>query len=602
MSKSQPLPGILKAVQTQIDQGDHDGAIATLQDQLGQTTEHFTGWLMLSRLLFEAERYGDAVKASQNAERLDPLEPQFQAIQRAMQSRDLATASRTAQAMLKEIPGHPRAIFTLAHIHQSRGDFEGAAIQLDEGLETSPANLTLRAMQVGAFEQAGRYRDAVRAAELIARLDDGFQSLFALATLLLRYGQNEPALAICDRLIPLAGNDRGKASAIALVRAQLLRVLGHREEAVESFRRSLASNPANAAAWWGLADLKTYSFTDTDRTALNALSTRPGLNPRDQSLATFALAKAEESIDGAKAAFARYHDANQKHPTGSFNADAFDSAVERLTREVDAAALGRQAKPRPGVARPLFIVGLPRSGSTLVEQILASHSQIEGTIEQPTLPAIKRRAHLMCVQKLSGDYLSNLGEISVEALDQLGDNYLEESRLFRPDAAPVFTDKLPHNFEHVGLIHKILPDAVIVDVRRNPMDCGYSLYKQHFTQGTDFSYRLETVGRYYNGYLKIMDHWQTVLPGRVFTLQYEDLVANPEAQVRALLDHAGLPFEAACLEFHKTRRAVRTASSEQVRQPLNAKGVGAWKAVETELLPLKDALGERTLSRFSAYL
>jgi tetratricopeptide (TPR) repeat protein len=602
MSKTPPLADILKAVQTRLDQADRDDAIKTLQDQLGQTPEHFSGWLMLSRLLFEAERYGDAVQASQKTEQLDPHGAQFQAIQRAMQSRDLAAASQTAQAMLKDIPGHPRAIFTLAHIHQARGDFEAAAIQLDEGLKTSPANLTLHAMKVGALEQAGRYRDAVHAAELIACLDDGFQSLFALGTLLLRYGQNERALAICDRLVPLAGYDRGKASAVALVRAQLLRVLGHHEEAVASFRRSLNSNPANASAWWGLADLKTHSFTNADRTALTALMTRRGLNPRDQSLAAFALAKAEEAADGAKAAFARYHDANQKHPTGSFNADAFDAAVERLIREVGAAALDRQAKVRARAARPLFILGLPRSGSTLVEQILASHSQIEGTMEQPTLPAIKRRAHLLCRETLGGDYLSKLGEISVDALGQLGESYLEESRLFRQDAAPVFTDKLPHNFEHVGLIHKILPDAIIVDVRRNPMDCGYSLYKQSFTQGADFSYRLETIGRYYNGYLEIMDHWQTVLPGKVLTLQYEDLVASPETEVRGLLGHAGLEFETVCLEFHKTRRAVRTASSEQVRQPLNAKGIGAWKAVEAELQPLKDALGERTLSRFAHYL
>lgn len=319
-------------------------------------------------------------------------------------------------------------------------------------------------------------------------------------------------------------------------------------------------------------------------------------------MAAFALAKAEERKDAPSSTMARYHDANQLYPARSFNAEGFKAGVARITSLVTREALSQQANPRPKAPRPIFVLGLPRSGSTLVEQILASHSSVEGTMEQPTLPAIKQRAHLICARDMKGSYLTHLGQLSPAVLDDLGQRYLNGSDLFRPEGAPYFVDKLPHNFEHIGLIHKILPEAAIIDVRRNPMDGGYSLYKQYFTQGVEFSYSLENIAQYYNGYLQLMDHWDSLLPGRVFHLQYEQLVQEPETVVRALLDHIGLAFEPACLDFHKTSRAVRTASSEQVRQPLNAKGVGAWKAVADELEPLKTALGEPTLKRFAPWL
>lgn len=593
---------LLRDAEALAPSGQLDAAIDRLQAALKRKSEHFTGWLGLSRLLFRAERFGEAIRIGQLAEPLDPLGAQFQTIQLAIQARDHSAAEHTANTMLEAIPGHPRAILTIAHVRQAFGDFEGAVAILEAGLETAPANMTLRTMHLSALEQCGRYASTIEAAKAIARIAPSAQALWGLVTILMRYGQNEAALRTCDRLDPLIANQPGQQSATALVRAQLYRILGRREESLNACRRCLALNPRNATAWWGLADMKTYRFTDEDRIAIAGLAAEPGLASLERSLAAFALAKAEETVAGPARAMAHYHRANALHPASAFNLGGFDTAVARITSAVTADDLATQASlpsPRP---TPIFIIGLPRSGSTLVEQILASHSKIEGTIEQPTLPALKRRAHLICAKQLGGDYLDMIGALPHETLSELGESYLAESALFRSENAAFFTDKLPHNFEHVGLIHKILPHAVIIDVRRNPMDCGYSLYKQHFTQGTEFSYRLETIGRYYNGYLRIMDHWDAVLPGRVFHLQYEDLVAEPEPVVRALLDHIGVAFEETCLSFHQTRRAVRTASSEQVRQPLNTKGVRAWKTVDAELEPLKTALGPATLERFSQYL
>ena len=227
---------------------------------------------------------------------------------------------------------------------------------------------------------------------------------------------------------------------------------------------------------------------------------------------------------------------------------------------------------------------------------------VEGTIELPVLPSIKRRAHKLCADTLGGDYLEKVGEISATDLAALGQEYIDDSAIFRSEGAAYFTDKLPHNFEHIGLIHKILPHAVILDIRRNPLDCGLSLYRQYFAAGVGYSYDLRDIGAYYNGYLALMDHWDEVVPGRVHRVIYEELVAEPERIITRLLEDIGLGFEPSCLSFHKTERAVRTASSEQVRQPLNSAGIGQWRGVDGQLAPLKESLGQETLARFSNIL
>ena len=221
-------------------------------------------------------------------------------------------------------------------------------------------------------------------------------------------------------------------------------------------------------------------------------------------------------------------------------------------------------------------------------------------MELPVLPSIKRRAHKLCADKLGGDYLEKVGGVSADDLAALGQQYIDDSAIFRREGAAFFTDKLPHNFEHIGLIHKILPHAVIIDIRRNPLDCGLSLYRQYFAAGVGYSYDLRDIGAYYKGYLALMDHWDMVLPGRVHRVNYEELIAEPERIITRLLEFIDLGFEPACLSPHKTERAVRTASSEQVRQPLNSAGIGQWRAVESQLAQLKESLGPETLARFSS--
>lgn len=577
-------------------------AIAMLKRGLETTPDFFNAWLTLSRLLYSEQRFGEALKAVRTAENHDPLGAQFGRIQQSMQARDFAAARSAAEGMLAICPGHPRAVYTLAHLATSQGDHESAVAILHNGLAIAPANPVLQRLRVGALEQSGAYARAVEAAQALTRLDESFEALWGLISLQLRYGLNDQALSSCVRATRLGLLDAARASALETVRGQILRILGRTADSIAAFQASLAQDPANASAWWGLADMKTYRFSASERASIIRLLERPDLDPGRKSLAAFALGKAHDDDGEPAAAIAFYARANALQPGPPFDAARFSAAVDRLTASFTPQALERQAAQPADSPVPVFIVGLPRSGSTLLEQILASHSQIDGTIEQPTLPALKRKAHRECVQRFTGDYLDHVGRLEPEALNELGGTYLEESLLFRTGGAAIFTDKLPHNFEHVGLIHKILPQAVVIDMRRNPMDCGLSLFKQHFTQGVEFSRRLSDIAAYYNGYLKIMDHWDTVLPGKVVHVQYEDLIRDPEPVITDILARIGVAFEPACLEFYTTKRAIRTASSEQVRQPLYDTGIGAWKRVETHLSELKDGLGEATLQRFARYL
>jgi hypothetical protein len=260
---------------------------------------------------------------------------------------------------------------------------------------------------------------------------------------------------------------------------------------------------------------------------------------------------------------------------------------EHVTREV----LGRFAGAGCQAPDPIFIVGLPRAGSTLLEQILASHSQVEGTME---LPNILTLAHKLERRRAVGeepDYPGNLAELSAEDVTGFGEDYIRDTRIYRKEGTPFFIDKMPNNFRHIGLISMILPNAKIIDARRSAMGCCFSGFKQLFAEGQEFTYGLTEVGTYYRDYVQLMDHWDSVLPGKVLLVRYEEVVADLESQVRRLLDFCGLPFEQACLDFHQTERAVRTASSEQVRQPLYKSGVDQWENFSDYLDPLREVLG-----------
>jgi hypothetical protein len=344
-----------------------------------------------------------------------------------------------------------------------------------------------------------------------------------------------------------------------------------------------------------LAELKNYVFTAAEIAAMETqLAARIGGDTNAARL-RFALGRAYEQRGDASTAFTHYAAGNRlRRRESPFDFEGFEVQCRRVMSRLDENFFAAAARGGCTDPAPIFIVGLPRSGSTLVEQILSSHPAVEGTMELPNIPAYV--AELQCLNARQDAYPDSLAAAPAPVLNALGRRYLRETAPLR-SGRPRFTDKLPNNFLHLGLIHAILPRATIIDVRRHPMDACFSCFKQYFAAGQSFTYDLEELGRYYRIYLAMMDHWDAVIPGTVLHVSYEDLVREPHGQVRRLLGHCGLEFDAACLEFHRTQRPIRTASSEQVRQPLYTSGIGYWRRFERELRPLRVSLGD-CLMRF----
>jgi len=376
-----------------------------------------------------------------------------------------------------------------------------------------------------------------------------------------------------------------------------LKTAARTDEAITAYRKATAIAPQLGEAWWSLANLKTFRFEPADLDTMRRQLTRSDIAHEDRFHLHFALGKALEDVAEFEDSFQHYAEANRlRRESIRYEAEHTTALVRRsrslFTPELFAARRGWGCT----AADPIFVVGLPRSGSTLVEQILSSHSQVEGTMELPDIVAMVRNLTNgdECDGPQSPDrtrYPGLLAGLDAARLRELGEEYLDRTRIQRKTDAPFFIDKLPNNWQHVGLIHLMLPNAKIVDARRHPLSCGFSVFKQHFARGQTFSFRLEDIGRYYRDYVELMAHFDVVLPGRVHRVHYEAMVADTESEVHRLLDYCGLPFEDACLRFHENERAVRTPSAEQVRQPIYRDALEQWRNYERWLGPLRDALG-----------
>ena len=431
-----------------------------------------------------------------------------------------------------------------------------ALVQIDALLEVEPANVSYLNLQAAALAHLGEFAQSIGAyqAVLAARPD--------LPRVWLSYGH-------------------------------ALKTAGRQDDSITAYRTALDKAPAFGEAYWSLANLKTVRFSPSDVESMERQLARPGLADDDQLHLHYALGKALEDTADFAASFQHYQaGARLRRRLVPYDAEETTSQIRRaeafFTGELFSARAG-QGCPAPD---PIFVVGLPRSGSTLIEQILSSHSQVEGTMELPELSAIAkslgqhRSAHAPVL------YPDGLAGLDAQALAALGRRFLDATAVQRKTDRPFFIDKMPNNFLHTGLIQLILPNAKIIDARRHPVATCFSAFKQHFARGQNFSYDLEDVGRYYRDYVELMAHFDRVSPGRVHRVVYEHMVEDTEGEVRRLLDYCGLTFEPACLRFYETERAVRTASSEQVRQPIFREGVDQWRRFEPWLAPLKSALGE----------
>jgi tetratricopeptide (TPR) repeat protein len=371
-----------------------------------------------------------------------------------------------------------------------------------------------------------------------------------------------------------------------------LKALGRQKEATESYQKAVAGRPNFGDAYWSLANLKTYRFSQDEIAQMRDQEMAQGAHIVDRYHLCFALGKAFEDRNDYEESWQFYERGNAlKRAESRYRPEIIETntrnQIEVCTAQLFAAHAG-VGVPNPD---PIFVVGLPRSGSTLIEQILASHSQVDGTQELSDIQRIVLALHGRQSYLEDSRYPGVLAELRHEEFRRLGERYISETRAYRI-GRPLFIDKMPNNFRHIGLIHLMMPNARIIDVRREPMACCFSNLKQLFGRGQEFTYSIEDIARYYRTYLDLMRHWDAVLPGRVLRVCYEDVVEDLEGNVRRILEFCGLEFEPACVEFYKTERSVRTASSEQVRQPIFREGLFQWRNYEPWLGPLKEALDD----------
>jgi tetratricopeptide (TPR) repeat protein len=509
----------------------------------------------------------------------------------ALARNDIPRAESLLRAHLKRRPADVAAIRMLAEVAARIGRHEDAATLLERCLELAPEFDAARQNYAMVLHRANRPGEALAQIErLLARdpRNPAYRNLKAVV--LCRTGDYVEAVSLFEGILA----EHPDQARIWLSHGHALKTMGETARAVDAYRRCAALEPWFGDAWWSLANLKTFRFEDDDLATMRAQLARPGLGDEDRLHLSFALGKALEDRRDYAPAFEHYARGNAlRLARVPYSADA-NTARLRRAAELYTEALFREREgqgcPAPD---PIFVVGMPRAGSTLVEQILASHPLVEGTMELPEITSIARllRREADGAAASPALYHEAVAQLDAGALRAAGERYIERTRLQRKTGAPFFVDKMPNNFAHAGLIRLALPNAKIVDVRRNPMACGFSLFKQHFARGQDFSYSLADIGRYYRDYVEYMAHFDRVQPGRILRVSYEALVDDTEAQVRRLLDHCGLPFDAACLRFFENDRPVRTASSEQVRQPIYREGLDHWTHFEPWLAPLREALG-----------
>lgn len=579
--------------QTAAETGDCARAVAALETLTRQQPAIATGWFLLAAQLRRLDRAEEAWRADLSGVHASARDPELLKVAAAMNAGRLDDAAAMARARRHRIPEDPVAVRLAGEIAWRQGDLSAALDTVETALAMAPGFDLARDFMVRLLLQMNRLEEAMAHVEVLARSPVAHPGHDLLrASVLVRLGDHGEAKAIYERLLELKPDHPQVWQNLGHV----LKTMGQQDDAIAAYRRSVTHRPAMGEAWWSLANLKTVHLDESDIAAMEAaLATLdPAVEEQKEDLfhLHFALGKALEDAGEYAESFRHYDKGNRLRRTMILHdADDFTAEVAATARAFDAAFLGALEPGGCPAPDPIFIVGLPRSGSTLVEQILASHSQIEGTMELPEMMMIAGRLQSRIDDGEFPDFATMIASLAPDDRARLGEEYIDRTRVHRQTGKPLFIDKMPNNWQHTGLIRMILPNARIIDARRHPLSCCLSGWKQHFARGQTFSYDLDDIGRYYRDYVALMAAYDAADPGAVHRVIYEDMVHDTEAEIRRLLDYLGLKFEQSCVDFHTNRRAVRTASSEQVRQPIYTQGLSQWKNYEPWLAPLKSALG-----------
>ena len=581
---------------TLLASNDKAGAHASFQRAVRENSSLVASWRMLVEL---TDRDADPQKHDyfrDQFQRLAALPPELLGVRNLMEEGKLAKAEHLCRSFLQRHPKNIEGMRLLADLGVKTNVLDDAEFVLESALIYEPNNTLVRFDYMNVLYKRQRFELSMAQAQILLDAEpDNQKYRFAYANQCVAVGRFEEALVLYDEFIAADSN----AAPVHLLRGHALKTIGRIDEAVEAYRAVYQAKPDFGDAFWSLANLKTYRFEEAEIAQMREKQQDEETSLEDKIHFCFALGKALEDEQDYQSAADYYLLGNElKNGKIQYDKERMSFKLTQQKRFCTAQmfeSFGDAGCPAPD---PIFIVGLPRAGSTLLEQILASHSQVDGTLELNNIPALAHKLNGRRTVHEEPRYPKVLGQLTPEMARKLGQTYIDETQIHR-EGGQFFIDKMPNNFRDIGLIKMILPNAKVIDARRHPMSCCFSGFKQLFFEGQEFTYGLEEIGTYYRDYVELMNHWDEVLPGFVLRVQHEDVVDDLETQVRRMLDFCNLPFEQSCVDFHKTQRSVRTPSSEQVRQPIFRTALDAWQNYEPWLDPLKEALGDDVRSQFN---
>ena len=580
------VPAKVELANILFNEDDPQAAVELLVNATSMRPDIDANWLLLSEYLQSDGQLEASKNALKQYDMIKAFNENLKLAEQSFENGDFEKADKMCRHLLRLVPAEVRTLRLLARIAKRFHQFEVSTSILAQCIETQPANPALGLEYTQSLLANRKHREALEQCEhLIGFAPENIQIYELKAEILYNLGRYFEALEIYREL----SNLHEKRALALLPLGKVLKAVGETPEAISCFLEAMDDKRVSPQAFWELANLRTYRFSTDEITAMQALLRESEITAISKVLIQFALGKALEDEGQFAESFQYYHAANNAYK--EIQPFRYSNQNANLKSFFTAEYFSGRNDTGSTSDAPIFVVGLPRSGSTLVEQILTSHSMVDATQELAEIVSISRELNNP-MQPGQAQYPQSIANLSASQTRDLAQRYLDYAQTFRQQA-PYFVDKAPGNFHHIGLIKTLFPNAKVIDIRRNPMASGWSLYRYFFADSFRFSYDLATIGKYYKDYIELMDHWHTVLPGQVLTINYEELINDFSATVAQILKYCELPFEEACLNFHLNKRAVATPSSEQVRQPIYTGALDHWKNYEEFLTPLKKAIGSR---------
>ena len=549
-------------------------------------------WKSLFNYFNKRNNKAAADHAHEQIKKLDSLPPILLYISQILNEGRLAIAEQKCREFLKKNPTNVYAMSLLSDIAKKFGYYDDAEILLENAVKFSPDDGEIRMKYALILRLKQKFTKTMEQVNILCeKFPDNLSYQAQKASEIMQNGYHSEAIDLFEKIIK--ENPYNFSAMTSKGHAE--KTLGKTDKAIESYKSAYKIKNDHGEAYFSLSNLKTYKFSDKELDVMKNQLKRVDLTLKDKAYFHFALAQGCEAIGDYEEAFKNLDMGNKiKKEQSKYTIEKMNKELQAQIDVCDEKFFEKLGNGGHNANDPIFILGLPRAGSTLIEQILASHSMVDGTLELPNILSMAQSFRGDDIYGNLGNYPKTMRSLTLEKRQELGKSFIDDTRIHRKNA-PRFTDKMPNNFRHIGLIHLILPNAKIIDARRYPLDCCFSMFKQLFAQGQEFTYGLAEAGNYYNSYVKLMNHWNKVLPNKILRVNNEDIIDDLEGQVKRMLDFLELPFEESCIKFYETDRSVRTASSEQVRKPINKSGMDRWKPYAKNLKTLVDNLDEDLL-------